>query len=126
MKCIKYFSSLILLFIVSYSCENSISPVKDGYTLRGTVVDLRSGEGISSVAIYVGYYDFIDSVYFFDNKIISDTLGNFIFKGGIATAPNDEVFRFEHPDYYTKEIILRDRAKGANSSFSLSISLQSK
>lgn len=126
MKNTKWFFLYILLVLVSFSCNNSISPLRDGYTLHGRIIDLRSGEEISSVVIYLGYSDFIDSVYFGNSKIISDTLGDFVFKGRIATAPNDEVFRFEHPDYYTKDIILRNSAKGANSNFSLTISLQPK
>jgi len=126
MKSTKYFILFTLLVIVSYSCSNSISPLRDGYTLHGKVVDLKDGEGIPSVTIYVAYSDFIDSVYYFDRKIISDTLGNFVFNGGIGTAPNDEIFRFEHSCYYTKEIVLRDSAKGANSNYSLTISLESK
>jgi hypothetical protein len=106
-----------------YSCDNSTTPLVDGYTLYGTVLDLKSGSGISSVEISIGYTDFVDSVLFNDKKIISDTLGSFVFKGGIGTAPHDEVFRFEHPDYYTKEIILRDSAKGANNRYTLSVSL---
>ncbi len=126
MKVSKYFFAFILLIVASYSCDNSTTPLRDGYTLRGTVVDLGSGDGISSVTIYIGYTDFVDTFYSFDRKIISDTLGKFEFKGGIGTAPSDEMLSFEHPDYYKKELFLRDSAKGENSNYSLSISLQSK
>lgn len=112
--------------VVLLSCDNSTTPLIDGYTLYGTIIDSTNGEKVDSVIISLGYKVLEDTISFRKLELISDTFGKFIFKGGIGTAPTDEILRFEHNKYYSKDIILSEEAVRHGESFSILVILQPK
>jgi hypothetical protein len=123
----KYFTSLIIVIsFFFFSCEQSSRPLIDGFTLNGSIIDTVSGKSVPSVLISIGYGDSIDSAYFSGMSIISDTSGKFIFKGGIGTAPSDEILRFEHENHTAKDILLRNSATREGEKYSLLVYLLPK
>ncbi len=118
------FISLIFLAFITISCDNSVE-LRDGYTLYGKVTDSDREKSIPLVNIFVGY-NTIDSLYFSGYLITSDSLGKFVFHGGPGTAPSDEILRFEHPEYFTKDVLLKGNTSGDEGRFYLSVKLQPK
>jgi|GEM_PF-3241279 len=112
--------------VVLLSCDNSTTPLKDGYTLYGTIIDSNNGEKVDSVIISLGYKVSDDTISFNKLELILDTLGKFVFKGGIGTAPSDEILRFEHNKYFSKDIILSEEVVRQGDSYSILVILQPK
>jgi hypothetical protein len=124
---IKYHYFLFaFLSVVLLSCDNSTTPLKDGFTVYGTVIDLNSGEKVDSVKISLGFQISDDSLHFMKLEVITDKSGEFVYKGGIGTAPSDEILRFEHHNYNPKNVVLSEKAVGADSRYSLVVELQPK
>lgn len=112
--------------VVLLSCDNSTTHLKDGYTLYGTIIDSNNGEKVDSVIISLGYKVSEDTISFNKLELISDTLGKFVFKGGIGTAPSDEILRFEHNKYFSKDIILSEEVVRQGDRYSILVTLQPK
>ena len=127
MSTIKYhYLFAFIVFFALLSCDNPEEPLKDGYTLYGTVIDSINGEAVDSVVISLGFHISTDSIHFMKLEIISNKAGEFIYKGGIGTAPSDEVLRFEHNDYNSKDVTLSEKAVGSDGRYSLLVKLQPK
>lgn len=118
--------SVAFISVVLLSCDNSTTPLKDGYTVYGTVIDSIDGEAVDSVVISLGFHISADSIHFMKLEIISNKAGEFIYKGGIGTAPSDEILRFEHNNYNSKDVILSEEVVGYDGSYSLLVKLQPK
>lgn len=108
------------------SCDNSTTPLKDGFTVYGTVIDSNSGEKVDSATISLGFQISEDSLHFTKLEIITDKAGEFIYKGGIGTAPSDEILRFEHHNYNSQDVILSEKSVGNDGRYSLLVKLEPK
>jgi hypothetical protein len=95
-------------------------PNVDGYTLQGMVSESDSGAPMSTVDVLVG----LEPDPEFHHYVFTDSSGAFLFQPSPATAPNNEIFRFEKAGYVSVQVPARTARRVGEHRYRLEVHIQ--